>query len=48
MWKALQSRRVLKTVRLTTIRNELKRTISTNSGFGMLHIAAQLATTDDL
>ena len=42
----LHSRRVLKTVRLTTIRNRPKRTISANGGFGLglglLHIKSLL------
>ena len=36
VWKPHTSKHVIKTVRLTTIRNGSKRTISANSGFGLL------------
>ena len=44
MWKPLPSRHVLKTVRLTAIRNELKWTISASGGLGLLQKASKLDT----
>ena len=44
VWKSLPSRRVLKTVRLTTIRNGPKQTISASSEFEMLRRISESVT----
>ena len=44
VWKPLLSRLCLKIVRLTTIRNGVKRTISTSGGFRLLQIRTDSKT----
>ena len=44
MWKSLPNKCVLKTVKLITIRNGSKRTISTSGGFGLLQMISELDT----
>ena len=41
VWKLLPNRRVLKTMRLTAIRNGTKRTISTSGGFEPLQMVSK-------